>query len=146
MSDKTTMFWTDWGGNQRTEEVNLVADARSVVGLAGYPWLIIAANPHLSNAAIERHLSYCGIDGVERSLSWIQRRRWMFRTVEPGNTNGPRSDPDGKQVRAVRIMRENTNLSARQLSRLLKENRIIRSREWVRKHRCDPQNVTLKSD
>jgi hypothetical protein len=140
MSDKATLWWEDWRGNKTTVDVNLVADARSVVGLAGYPWLIIAANPQLSNELIERYLRVCGIEGVERSKSWIQRRRWMFRRVEPGNTNGPTHDLDRNQARAVRIMRENTNLSARQLSRLLKENRIIRSREWVRKHRCDPAN------
>jgi hypothetical protein len=116
----------------------MVADARNVVGLAGYPWLIIAANPQLSNVSIERYLRHCEVDGAERSLSWIQRHRWMFRTVETGNTKGPRADPDGNQARAVRIMRDNPNLSARGLSRLLKDNRIIRSREWVRKHRCDP--------
>jgi hypothetical protein len=144
--DKATMPGWDLRGNKITVEVNLIADARGVVGLAGYPWIIMAANPQLSNVLIERYLGNCGIDGAERSLSWIQRRRWMFRTVEPGNTNGPKSDTDGNQARAVRIMRENTNLSARQLSRLLRENRIIRSREWVRKHRCDPENVTPKSD
>jgi hypothetical protein len=140
MSDKTTMSWTHWRGHEVTEEVNLTADARNVAGLAGYPWVIIAANPHLSNAAIERYLASCGIDDVERSLSWIQRRRWMFRSVEPGNTNGPTPDLDRNQARAIKIMRENPNLSARKLSRLLKDNRIIRSREWVRKHRCDPTN------
>jgi hypothetical protein len=137
VNDKITRFWTHWRGHKITEEVNLIADARSVVGLAGYPWIIIAANPHLSNAAIERYLQSCGIDGAERTLSWIQRRRWMFRTVEPGNTTGPTPDLDRNQARAVKIMRQNPNLSARQLSRLLKDQRIIRSREWVRKHRCD---------
>jgi hypothetical protein len=136
--DKITRSWTDWRGNEITEEVNLIADARNVVGLAGYPWIIIAANPLLSNAAIKRHLRSCGVHGAERTLSWIQRRRWMFRTVEPGNTKGPTPDLDRNQARAAKIMRENPNLSARQLSHLLKEHRIIRSREWVRKHRCDP--------
>ncbi|SRR6266851_3292788 len=138
MNDKITRSWTDWRGNKITEEVNLIADARKVVGLAGYPWIIIAANPHLSNAAIERHLGSCGVDGAERSLSWIQRRRWMFRTVEPGNTKGAIPNLDRNQARAIRIMREHTNLSTRQLVYLLKEKGIKRSREWVRKHRCDP--------
>jgi hypothetical protein len=142
MSDKTTLWWTDWRGNKITQEINMVADARDVVGLAGYPWIIIAANPHLSNATIERYLRHCGVDGAERSLSWIQRHRWMFRSVEPGNTKGPMPDPDRNQVRAVRVMRDNPNLSVRQLVYLLKENRIVRSREWVRKHRCDAELTT----
>jgi hypothetical protein len=41
MSDKITMSWMDFRGNKITEEVNPIADARNVVGLAGYPWIII---------------------------------------------------------------------------------------------------------
>jgi hypothetical protein len=96
LSDKITRSWTHWLGHTVTEEVNLVADARNVEGLAGYPWIIMAANPHLSNAAIERYLAECGIDGVERSLSWIQRRRWMFRR-SPGR-NGAKPNIDGNHA------------------------------------------------
>jgi hypothetical protein len=135
---RSTISWTDWRGNKITEEVNLIADARHVVGLAGYPWKIMAANPQLSNVLIERYLRHCGIPGAERTASWIQQRRRMFRTVETGNTIGPRSDADGNQARAVRIMRDNPNLSARQMVRLLKENGIKRGRDWVLRHRCDP--------
>jgi hypothetical protein len=138
--DKITRSWTDWRGNKITDEVNLIADARNVVGLAGYPWIIIAANPHLSNAAIERHLASCRIDGAERSLSWIQRHRWMFRRSADIESNGAKSNLDGNHARAVRIMRENPTLSSRRLVHVLKEHRIKRSREWVRKHRCDPVN------
>jgi hypothetical protein len=136
MSDKITMSWTHWLGHEVTREVNLVADARNVVGLAGYPWIVIAANPHLSNADIGRYLATCGIDGVERSLSWIQRHRWMFR--RSANENGAKSNLDGNYARALQIMWDHPTASNCELVRILKEHRIKRSREWVRKHRCDP--------
>lgn len=138
MSDKITMSWTHWRGHEVSKEVHLIADARNVVGLAGYPWIVIAANPHLSNLDIERYLATCGIDGAERSLSWIQRRRWMFRTVKPGNANGPRSDVDGNYARALQIMWDHPTVSNCKLVHILKKHRIKRSREWVRQHRCDP--------
>src|ERR1700754_4285860 len=103
-TDKDTISWTDWNGNE--VKVKLVADARNVAGLAGYPWIIMAANPQLSNMAIQRYLADCGIDGAERTLSWLQRRRWMFRTVKPGNAKGPTPDLDRNQARAIKIMRE----------------------------------------
>jgi hypothetical protein len=134
MSDKVEMFRTDWRGNRITREVNLVADARNVVGLAGYPWLIIAANPHLSNREIEMYLRTCGIPGVQRPSSWIQRRRFLFRQSSTLSW----TDRDGNQARAVEIMRENPTASSRQLVHLLKKHDIIRSREWIRRHRCDP--------
>jgi hypothetical protein len=136
MSDKITMSWEHWLGHKVTREVHLVADARNVVGLAGYPWLIMAANPHLSNADIERHLATCGIDGAERSLSWIQRRRWMFR--RSANRNGATSNLDGNYARALQIMWDHPTVSNCKLVHILKEHRIKRSREWVRQHRCDP--------
>jgi hypothetical protein len=138
LSDKAELFWTEWDGKRKTVDVNLVADARNVVGLAGYPWLIMAANPQLSNVLIERYLGNCGIDGAERSLSWIQRHRWMFRTVEPGNAKGPRPDADGNYARALQIMWDHPTVSNCKLVHILKEHRIKRSREWIRKHRCDP--------
>jgi hypothetical protein len=135
MSNRTAVSWTDWHGG--TVEVNMIADARSFVGMAGYPWIIMAANPQLSNAVLDRYLRDCGIDGAERTPSWLQRKRWMFRRVPAGNTNGSTVDRDGKQARAVRIMREHPKMSLRQLVYLLKERGIIRKREWVRTHRVD---------
>jgi hypothetical protein len=134
--DKITVPWTDGHGNKTPLEVNMVADARDVVGLAGYPWLIIAANPQLSNFTIWLYLANCGIDGVERPLGWIQRKRWMFRQSSDIAPKGAKSNRDGNYARAVRIMREHPNVS----SRRFKERGIKRSREWVRKHRCDPAN------
>lgn len=45
-------MWTDWNG--KTVKVNTVADARDFEGMAGYPWIIMAANPQLSNTVIDR--------------------------------------------------------------------------------------------
>jgi hypothetical protein len=133
---KVTLSWRNWRGKEYSVVVNMVADAREVVGLAGYPWLIIAANPHLSNANIEDYLSACGIYGVERPLSWIQRKRGMFRRSSQANRSGP--IPDRDHVRALLFMRDNPKFSARQMARELKHCGIERSREWVRVHRCGP--------
>lgn len=119
----------------KPKEIRLTVNARDMEGLAGYPWIIVAANPQLSNAVIDRYLRDCGIDGAERTPSWIQRRRWMFRRVLNGNHTGSPADRDGNQARAVRIMRDHPKLSVRQLVDLLKERGIKRGREWVRTHR-----------
>ena len=50
---------------------------------------------------------------------------------------GLQPDVDGKDRRAIEIMRENSTLSARKLSLLLKEHGIPRNKDWVWKHRCD---------
>lgn len=126
-------------GNRGTfaVEVNLVADARDVIGLAGFPWIVIAANPQLSNDKISWFLATCGVVGAERSAGWIQRHRGMFRRTKQHPPGGTAADADGNYARAVQIMREHPTVSARQLVRNLKEHGINRSREWVRKHRCD---------
>ena len=125
--------WVDYNG--KTVKINTVADARDFEGMAGYPWIIVAANPQLSNAVLDRYLGDCGIDGAERTPSWIQRKRWMFRRVSPGNHVGGTPDRNGNQARALRIMQDNPRLSLRQLVYALKESGIKRGREWVRKHR-----------
>jgi hypothetical protein len=117
-------------------EVNLVADARDVVGLAGFPWIVLAANPHLSNDKIYWFLATCGIDGVERSASWIQRHRFMFRRASqhPHNTAGRSRDRD--HARAVEIMKDHRTISARQMVHVLKARGIKRSKDWVLRNRC----------
>jgi hypothetical protein len=124
------------GGRKVTVEVNLIADARSFVGMAGFPWIVIAANPQLSNEKIVRYLKSCGIDGAQRPSSWIQRKRFLFRKGE-GNPKGAKANADGNYVRAIRIMREHPNASSRQMVHRLKERGIKRSRQWILEHRCD---------
>lgn len=142
MSDKVTMCFTDGRGKKVARVVNQTLDIRDFEGLAGYPWLVIAANPHLSISDIWMFLVMRqneGLHGVERSRSWIQRHLFLFRRPRVG----PCPHPDGKDARAIAIMREFPRLSARNLSKTLKENGIDRSREWVRRHRCDEADTRL---
>jgi hypothetical protein len=137
MADKETLHWTDGHGRKVTREVRLTLDIRDFEGMAGYPWLVMAANPHLSGPDILRFLRLKadeGLEGAERNPSWIARRRWMFQRAS--NLPGTQPDADGKDARALSTMREYPTLSARKLSRLLKEKGIDRSREWVRRFRC----------
>ena len=137
---KITMYWADWRGNERTREVNQVIDVSKFLGTPGYSALVVAANTHLSVTDLERFLDFQAKEtpGVGRSASWIQRRRWLYQQPGTNNAKGRESNEDGKYARAVAVMRENPKLSVRNLTSLLRERRIIRSREWVRKHRCDP--------
>jgi hypothetical protein len=138
MADTITISWEDYLDRKRSIKVNQVVDARSFEGMAGYPWIIMAANPHLSNREMELALSECGGDDMERSESWIQRRRWMFRRSVDIARNGATPNRDGNYARALQIMRGHPTVSNCKLVHILKEHRIKRSREWVRKHRCDP--------
>jgi len=128
------MSWVDGRGHEVTRAVNQVIDVRDFVGTPGYALLIVAANTNLSGGEIDRYLKY--IAGVERSRNWIQKRRWLF---QPPGTSNPTSpvDVDGKDARAREIMRMFPKLSVRDLAEVLKENGVIRSREWVRIHRCE---------
>jgi hypothetical protein len=134
MENTLTMSWKDYRGNARSQDVNQVIDVRAFVGTPGYALLVVAANTSLSVSDLVRYLR---IGGVGRSRSWVQRRRWLFQQPDVNNAKGPRPDADGKEARAVAIMREYPKASLRDLTGLLKENGIMRSREWVRKHRCD---------
>ena len=134
MADVGTLFWTDWRDKEVTRPVNWTLDIRAHVGEPGWAMLAIAANPHLSIADLVRLLS---TGNVERSRSWISRRRWMFQPLATVNSPGQKPNRDGKDARAVALMRDNTRKSVRQLVWLLNENGIVRNREWVRRHRCD---------
>jgi|ERR1700678_38844 len=129
-----TLSWTDGRDKEVTRPLNYTLDIREHVGEPGWALLAIAANRHLSVADLLRLLS---TEGVERSRSWISRRRWMFQPLDTVNSPGQKPNRDGKDDRAIAIMRDNTRKSVRQLVRLLKEANIGRSREWVRRHRCD---------
>jgi hypothetical protein len=127
------MSWEDGRGHEVTRAVNQVIDVRDFVGTPGYALLIVAANANLSGGEIDRYLKRIAIG---RSRNWIQKRRWLF---QPPGTSNPTSpvDVDGKDARAREIMRMFPKLSVRDLAEVLKENGVIRSREWVRIHRCE---------
>lgn len=137
--DTNTMYWTNWRGKKETRTINHVIDIRDFRGTPGYSMLVVAANTNLSAFDIELFL---GLEArefplVERTPSWIKRRRWLFQRPGTNNYKNPPSDPDGKHARACEIMAENRTLSVRGLSRLLKDHGIKRSPEWCRKHRGD---------
>ncbi|RZU42709.1 hypothetical protein [Edaphobacter modestus] len=131
-----TLRWTDGHGKEVSRQTNLTINIEDFKGTPGYPWLVIAANRHLSVDVLEMWLRVEG-ENYERSRSWIARRRWMFE--DPNNVNKPGSKPnaDGKDARAIAIMRENPKMSVRALARLLSKSGIRRGKDWVLRHRCD---------
>jgi len=131
-----TLRWESDSGKEMSRPVNFIIDIRDYKGRAGFPWLVIAANPHLSVNALWWWLWSEGGKN-KRGESWIKRRRWLFQDPEKAGAAGGQANADGKDGRAVKIMRENPTMSARGLVRLLKENGIRRGKDWVLKHKCD---------
>lgn len=134
VGSKDTMSWVDGRGHKVTRAVNQVINVRDFIGTPGYALLLVAANTNLSGGDIDRY--FRDIAGVGRSRNWIQKRRWLF---QPPGTSNPTSpvNVDGKDARAREIMRMFPTLSVRDLAAVLKENGVVRSREWVRIHRCE---------
>ena len=133
--------WEGWR-EQITREVDCILDIRKFEGRAIWPWLFLAATwDTMSLSDIDFCLFlFAREKGVkcERTRSWVNRHRWMCEPPELVRQSGRREDADGKKARAVQVMNANPRLSIRQLVATLKEHGIKRSREWVRKHRCDP--------
>jgi hypothetical protein len=123
--------YTNGRGKQVSRVVNETLDLRDFEGMPGYALLVIAANRHLSRFQIwmwlKRH-------GVERTDSWIAKRRWLFH---PPKEAGALSDADGHV-----IMQANPRSSLRDLTKLLAREGISRSREWVRRNRCLTTNCS----
>jgi hypothetical protein len=118
-------------GREQTRTVNLTIDIRDFKDSAGFPYLLMAANPGLSVRDIQEVLLSVS-DKLERPVGWISRRRWLFFGT---GKSGPKRNADGNDEKAQRIMEENPRMSSRQLVSMLWENGVRRSREWVRKHR-----------
>lgn len=123
-------------GAMVTREVHQVIQTVRFADMAVYPWLVMAANPHLSTPDIVSVILATGGKHSFRSERWLRKRRCM---VQPNSTEAPgrRPNADGDGDRALKIMRANTEMSIRDLERLLKKHGIDRGREWVRIHRCD---------
>jgi hypothetical protein len=101
-------------------------------GRAGMTWLIMAANTHLSlNELVEVMEAY----GYYRPRSWVWRRRWIFLDPALARVPGGARDTDGQEERAYQIMAQHPRASARELSRILRENGIQRGKTWVLKNR-----------
>ena len=135
---ETTMRFIDGHGREATRTVKLTINIEDYRGLAGYPVLVLAANPHLSIASVSRILDLASITtpGAYRPESWLRRRRkWYFLPQGAVGVGGRKSNADGQDGRAFKIMGENSRLSSRKLVALLQTNGIVRSREWVRSAR-----------
>jgi hypothetical protein len=123
---------TDWRGREVSREINLTLDIRDFKGRAGMPWLIMAANVHLSiNELLEVMAAY----GYMRTRSWVSRRRWIFFDANYVRKAGGVRNADGQEARAYRIMGEHPHVSARELARILRKNGIRRGKDWVLKNR-----------
>jgi hypothetical protein len=123
----------DCTGLGRKVKYRLDTNVANFQGLAGIAWVIMAANPHLSLdellSVMDRHRCY-------RTRGWVYRRRWVFLPdAHEHKTGGRRRDEDGQYARAREIMDEHTHVSARELSRILKEYGIKRGKDWVIRHR-----------
>ena len=116
-----------------TRTVNLTIDIRDFKDRAGFAWLLMAANPHLSVRDTQDVLAQVG-EQHERPIGWISRRRWLFHGK--GN-KGTQRNADENDERAREIMDANPHVSNRQLVCVLKTHGIIRSREYVRQHRVE---------
>ncbi len=138
-----TQRGTDWNGHEVLRPVNYALDARDFKDTPGYAWLIIAANPDLSAAEIQKVLMHAGPQHM-RSASWIRRHRWLF--AQPGTVQprGPKRNVDGLDERAFKMIAENPRLSSRQLAGLLRKNGIPRCPEWVRRHRLESVATTIE--
>jgi len=126
-----TLGEPDRYGREQARTVNLTIDIRDFKDKAGFAYLLMAANPHLSVRDTQAVLAAVG-EQHERPVGWISRRRWLFHGK---GTVGAKRNADGKDEKARRIMEENPRLSSRQMAYLLRENGIRRSREWVRRNR-----------
>src|SRR5271155_2886898 len=124
-----TLFYTDGNNREVEREINYTLDVRDYKGLAGEPHLIMAANPGLSSREIWFLFSHMEI---ERPLSWIEKRRWMYRESA---ATGPQPHADRRDARAFTIIRANPEMSARDLVKLLRENGIRRGKTWVQRWR-----------
>jgi hypothetical protein len=131
MTNKTVMRWTDGRGRECVREVNQVLDIREFKGTPGYALLVCAANGHLSIAEI---LMFLYSQGVERGENWVRRRRWLFQP--PGTVNrNTAANTDGKDERAIEVIREYPSASLRYVVQILKERGIKRGKDWVREQR-----------
>jgi hypothetical protein len=120
------------GATGRKIQYRLAVDAREHQGRAGMPWVIMAANPNLS---INDLLAVMAAHGYERTRGWVSRRRWIFLNPDYVRNAGGVRNADGQEALAYRIMDRFPHVSARELTRILRENGIKRGKDWVLKNR-----------
>lgn len=132
MADTGTLTWTNGHGREESHVIHWRVDLREFRGTPAHAHLLVAANRHLSITGLENLLE---VEGVPRSRSWIQRRRWLSQQPDAVNALG-RPDADRMETRALEIIRAHPRMSARALSKLLAECGIPRGKDWVWKNRC----------
>jgi hypothetical protein len=134
MSDKTPVKWLEHDSINLGKKVRYRLDinAGEFKGRAGMPWLIMAANIHLS---INELLEVMDAYGYERTRSWVSRRRWIFFDDNYVRNAGGVRNADGQEARAYRIMDAHPHVSARELARILRQNGIKRGKDWVLRNR-----------
>lgn len=108
-------------------------NAAEFKGRAGVPWLVMAANTHLSLNELAAVMAE--VFGVYRPRNWIWHRRWMFQDPNLVRKAGGVRNADGQDERAFQIMDSHRQVSARQLVRILQESGIRRGKDWVLKNR-----------
>jgi hypothetical protein len=128
-----TINFRDRAGRPVSRLVNQIIDIREFTHCAVYPWLLMAANPHLSAPDISEITASQDNDAVFRPARWINKRRWMCG--ETRHQGGARRNADGRDPLAFELLAANRTLSLRDMVRLLKEHGISRGREWVRCNR-----------
>jgi hypothetical protein len=121
---------TDSHGRAVTKTVNIQLDLAGFKDCAVFPYLLMAANPHLSTRDIQDVASSFG-DHQWRSETWIKTRRWMC-SVDPTPVQ---ESADGLDEQAQRILQKNPRMSARRIAAVLEANGILRTLQWVYRSR-----------
>jgi len=103
-----TLDEPDRYGREQSRTVNLTIDIRDFKDKAGFPYLVMAANPHLSIRDIQEVLASVA-ERLERPYGWLVRHRWLFH--DPRRV-GTKRDTDGKDADAQRIMEANPRVSS----------------------------------
>jgi hypothetical protein len=119
-------------GRSVTKKVNIRIDVSRFTECAGFAFLVMAANPHLSATEIQHVLQSFG-ETQWRSETWIKKRRWMFNA----DSTPLQPSADGLDERAGQIMRNNPRLAARKMTALLRANGIPRPPHWVYRSRVE---------
>jgi hypothetical protein len=134
---KLTYDEPDRYGRKRVRTVNRIIDIADFKDRAGFAYLLMAANPHLTVRDTQAVLANIG-EQHERPAGWISRRRWLFHGK---GKRGAKQNADGLDGKARQIMAEHPRLSCRQMVYLLRKHGIPRSAEWVRENRV-PNDVS----
>lgn len=131
---KIVLTWTDGHGRKRQREIDPVIDIRDFRGCPGFAQLVVLVGSR-SGLSVADMLRWLDAEGIERSESWVRRRRWLSQ--QPGTSNSlGRSNIDGHEQRAIELMSLHPALSVRRLAYVLRQHGIRRSPEWVRMNRC----------